>query len=483
MSQKAALGVCTLLLLTTLFIAGPTQAAAELHLEIAQHKVKLGRILHARLIYRGKEDHGRADLSAWDDDFYVERRDFTVDRQAEQVTAIESLRLFPRREGLLTLGPIAHGGTVLPATRIEVVPATRKGHTLAPVWLPTPTTVRVGEPFEITVRVPRTPGNEQLHIESWEAPALVIRSLTSKVEETSRGDAVLLRWSVIPLAAGNLHLTPPTITVRGAGRWIFHLPYRDIHAMPLPAYLPPTLVIGHLQISSRLEHDPTGQPYWSVEASSNGLLTEDSYGIRTALMHVAGRAAEQVTFVEHRIDAQSGDSSVRWHVPVPNWSLGAGPQLQLRYYDPQQARLKTLGHRLPSVWQFPQWAWLTLTLALAAVFAGLLHFVRRLSCQVANHRQFRNAIMQATEAHSLRRLLLENSAVTTLEEWALKQDDRRAQTISQQLNRRCFASPAAMPMDAIKQQLLSVTSLFNQSRTLIHRYLAEIYCNFHSDLP
>ena len=442
--------IVALLLLAVCLPAG----AAELSLQLDQKEIERGRVFIGTLHYRGKSGTGPADLRDWEKAFFVERSNFSAEEHDGLIESSEDIRLYPRRSGELVINAIAHGGVIMEPIPVRVRPLRRNGITGDPSIEPLPAGVQVGSPLAVTVLAPLLAPGNKVRAEPWEAPGFRVEALPSKRIATAAGEAVALRWRLYPLAKGHHRLEPPAVAQKGNGRWRFHLPLQEIAVTPLPSYLPPTLPVGRLAVSSRALR-VNDQPFWEVTLHGPGLLDDHPWGLHQALAEATGIGEGAIRLFDERVDAD-GLRHKRWRLPVPrgHFDLLHGPKITLRYFDPATQRVESITHRLPRGENIP--TWLGVLLIIGAIGIGMLialgvaQLVRPLLQWWRNHQ----ALTRATDPDALRRLLLRQHDCRHLEQWAAGQRSVCATQAAAELNALCFSRNATPDFATVKEKVL-----------------------------
>lgn len=416
--------------------------AAELEIRLSEPQVEMGKFLKVEIIYEGETDPGGPELGLWDTDFHVDARN----RESEPLAsgAIRStlaLRLYPRAVGEKVLDRIALGGAVAGPLRLRVVPSVRDDIDITPQWLPVPQRVWQGQAFEIGVDLPLAHPSNRVAAEDPALDEFEVQALPPVYREHAKTALIALRWRLVARQAGHFSIELPAIEQRGRGRWRYYLRSPLVAVRPLPAYLPPGVPVGLLEMQTGLVRSD-GERFWEVTVANRGPLPEAVYGLRSALAERARRDPETVQIAPVELDSATGIHRQRYRVAVPDWSLGwgRGPLLTLLYFDVLQGRLLRLQGRLPAVWQVSRPLALALMAFAAAVLAGLLVIFWRAWRRLRAIRLFRGRLRQAADAHELRRLLLESGGYRTLNEWSASQPDPTAAGLAQELNSVCFSA-------------------------------------------
>ncbi len=444
-----ALGVAGLMCLAA--FPGPAASAASLRVEPEAATVEMGRHLEVEVTYGGADDPGFVSYGAWREEFATERLDRTVEATGEGVRVIESLRVFPRRTGVLKLHALRYGGALSRPAPVTVTPLVRDGIDATPRLRPLPATAWVDEPLEVAVAAARLhPTNRIIAHAFGTTPAFTVLELPPRRETGPGGGVDVLRWRLLPRRHGIHTVELPAIEQRGRGRWRFHLPLMEVEVRPLPSYLPAAVPVGAIAVASAVVAG-AGGPAWRVVVTNPGRLPEEVHGLRTALARIGGVGVEGVALATTPgLAGPSQPARQVYTVPVPPWSwgLGPGPRLAVPYFDPAGGRVAERVHHLPPRWRVPPFALYLLAAAAIAAVAGIALAGHRGWRGWRRRRALRRAAATARDPHELRRLLLDAGGFRTLGAWADARGGTVATDIARRLNALCFARRAGpLPPD------------------------------------
>jgi len=439
--------------LAILLLAPVVGAGAMLDIVVDEPWVEMGKYLDVRIVYDGESTVGAADLRQWADDFVIDRRDTESESLVDgSVRTTQQLRLYPRSAGDKVLERIALGGAAAGPVRVTVAPTVRDGIDGTPRWLPVPTEVWQGQTFEIGMQLALLHPSNHVAVEEADFPGFDVQVLPREHVPGEAGGVVRLRWRLTAMDAGHHVLDLPSVEQRGRGRWRFHLEPATIAVRPLPSYLPPSVPVGEVTLLSGLRQ-AEGWPIWEVTVRNRGRLPESVHGMRSALAAAARRDIEAVMVTPVKDEMDTGHASQRYSVPVPAWSVGwgSGPSISLRYFDVGRGRLAILHSSLPATWRLPAAARYSLAglgiLVLAVIGAAL----GRLGTRVLARRRLWASVVEASDAHALRRVLLESCGCATLREWAAGRPGDDAVGVAGQINAACFSRAPEAEVAALKR--------------------------------
>ena len=440
-----------------LLLAAPALHGAGLRVEAGKAAVELGRPLAVTVTFQGPHDPGFVDYQPWREDFFVEPRDRTVERGPEGVRITATVRVYPRRGGRLKLHALRHGGALSRPVAVTVTPPVHDGVDATPRLAPLPATAWAGEPVELAVTVALLHPRNQVTAGELELPGFTVHGLPPRKRQEDGHGEVVLRWRLFGNEAGLHTLELPAIVQRGKGRWRFHPPLTSLEVRPLPAYLPASVPVGALAVSSA-RVDTAAGPRWRVSVTGPGRLPAEVWGLRRRLADL-GRTTVAAVSVAARSGADSMAPAVQvYEVAVPRWSwgLGKGPRVTVPYFHPQRGALVEATVRLPAVWRLPYWAGGLLLAAVVLAVAGAAWRVRGRVRRWWHRRRLRGELRAAADPHALRRLLLSAADCRTLEAWAAAAGGDSAADVARRLNAACFSPAGNDRAEALRRDVLGL---------------------------
>ena len=449
--------VVLLILLPRVVFAGN----AEIELQLDSREIELGRVFLGQLHYRGKSGDKPANLQPWENNFFIERSNFSVTRQKGLIVSSEDIRLYPRRSGKVVINAIAHGGVIMEPIDVKVRPLRRDGIDGAPVLQPVVRTIQVGSPIDIIVEVPLLHPANKIVVAPWEMAGMKIMALPQQSIEHDGHKTIKLHWRLFAEKKGVYRIELPAIQQRGNGKWRFHLPLQEVEVFPLPSYLPPTLPVGQISMRSEIVR-VNGIPHWRISVNGTGLLSDEIHGLRAELSNMTGVAENRIVVIA-AANRQIALQQQTWQLPVPQWSggIGRGPRITQRYFDPQTGEVEVLVHDLPAVWRFPGWMRIPLLLAAVLLLLPLARSLIHLAKTIRRQQIFRRQIKTAECPDTLRRLLINHYDLLTLEQWAQRHGRLEAAVIARDLNALCFSNCRKNQLDKIRQQLLELENILS----------------------
>ncbi len=449
-------------------------SAAQLTLKLKQTEIERGRAFRGTLYYEGASSDRPADLGPWEADFAIERSSFSANESDGVIHSSEDLRLYPRSSGDLLLDRISHGGAIMAAIPVRVRPLRQNGISGDPVLTPPPASVQVGSPIPVSVTAPLLDPANRVSAEAWQPRGFVVESLPPRHGKQGDVPVITLRWQLFATTKGRYRLDLPAIKEKGNGHWRFHLPLMPIEITPLPSYLPPSLPIGRLSVSSRtLRIDD--RRLWEVTLHSPGLLDDQPWGLQSALARATGVDPALIRPFDSRLDAD-GIHHKRWRLPIPrgHFDLLHGPEITLRYFDPATQQVESITHRLPRGKNIPAWLGVTLIVAelgiVILIALGIARLVDPLRQWWRNYR----ALARTTDPDTLRRLLLRQHGCKHLEQWAARHCSLIATQAATELNALCFGRRPHPDFTAVKYRVLQVEAPRQRLRRAFDRGIKKI---------
>lgn len=429
--------------------------AATLSVTLDEPRVELGRGLNVEIVYTGDKQVDQANLQRWQKDFYIDRRRSSSEQlNGANLTTIETVRLYPRRKGDLTLYSLALGGAISEPIELSIEPPLRNGINGTPSWQALPQQVWQGETLSNCVEMALFDARNNMKMETPEIDAFRVAPHNAELIESATGPRAHQCWQLTALRPGFHELELPPVIQRGRGSWSFYLPTQTLEVLPLPSYLPPALPVGQPKLQATLSKD-----HWQLHLQLNDPEATEAYGVRSALAKVSGVDSDEVR-VQLKTDSQTLMQHQTFTAPLPTWvwgwSFGSGRNISVRYFDTEMGMLKSTEISLPPVWRVPAWftALFVSLMLLGALLLGriALRFWRQKRTQL----ELKRAIRSCTTPEQLRHLLLQQaSSGKTLNSWADQSGIEQAHKIATELNALCFSPNSGSSFDRVKTKLLA----------------------------
>ena len=394
--------VITLSLLCLASLAG---AAPGLYLVLDKTSLELGKPLRAALFAVDAEgDLDQLDLAPLREHFGVIVRDGPdwVDDKRWPDSAVQRmrLRLYPRETGELSLPALQLGDLRGPARSVVVREARHDGGALR--FRATLSTRRPWQRQQLILwaEVSGAEDFASLSLDpDWHPAGFEVVPLPPRTSAPTPGKERVLGigWALFPSTPGEHLLAFPSIDYRLGGgiERRFYPPLQRVRVKPLPPYVPPTLPVGRLRLTSHVEPAgplPAGSlAWWTLELRADGLTPRWLPSPRQ-WMHsgedVAFFTAEVTRRMRPDRDGVHGEMTVRQPLKPLGFGRLALPEPRIDYFDPVSGRLERLVYRPPRPWIYHPTG---LLLALFPILVGIGILVARLGARLTHGRQRRQA--------------------------------------------------------------------------------------------
>lgn len=465
--------VVRILLLTLALLPFTAVAAPQLSLIVNKTETQLGKPLRAELV---AVDSGQAlaalDLQPLRENFGVVTEEsasnLSDSRWPGQSVQVLRLLLYPRQTGELRLPVLRLGETHSEAQNILVSDGSISG---APIGVVTH--LSTNSPWErqrVVLQLEVTTPDLFSALEAaapLQAPDFDVEPLPREREQRGAGAekrAVLrLGWVLSPRTAGSHNIDLPAIRYNLSGRAerIYYFPTARLHVRPLPPYVPPTLPVGKVSVTSSLSSNDVLYPdtltYWTVTVDGE---TVTPRGLPPILRQL--ESGDRLRFLaidsQRTWQAETRRSQVVHHIPFKPLASGrlALPELHLQYFDPDTGRLVRINHTPPRPWVLSLTWRVVIGAVLALLASGLLVLLFRVVRRALQHHRERNAalaaIRRAKDARQLRQALESVAHAEgfppnlSLREWAAHWRARHRANpdfdhLVSRLSRACYGNP------------------------------------------
>ncbi len=452
-----------ILLALAVSIPIPTCAQAtesELTVSIPVTAIQWGQYLRATLRYRGKQSPGTINLQAWQPFVAIsdEYESSGVDSEGRDIQVFR-LRLYPRRTGTYTLPVLRFGNARSQPVSLNISPAIVERHPVKLVWQLSNLSPWQGEAVIVQVQLLTADYAAHVQLDVPKQHQFLSRRLKTQRHLLADGSYRFdTGWILYPTRSGSLLLDLPPVRYQlsGGDRRRFYLPLQHFQVKALPTYLPPTLPVGQLAISSKIDK---GQ--WQISVRTKALIPYGVPGLDAQLAAISKHniADIKVQYTQRSAYNDYGDSSL-YSVPLPAWLMlfGKDLRLSLRYFNPDTGRVEAITHNLLRRWRMPTWAWWLMAISVLSITALLIRFIRpELEAQTSRW-VLRRALRNATSVMQLRRIILDHGHYVTLSEWVEKNPARKSKrkVIIQQLNKACFSTSGYSDIQYLKTALLKL---------------------------
>ena len=418
-------------------------SSASLFLKLEKTTIEMGKYLNAKLIYTGLNNPGLADLSQWEQNFFIDHRQVetkTLLRGNLKIT--ELLRLYPRKTGLISLDAIALGGTFMYPISLNIKPAIRKQIDATPKWKTLPKTVWQGQRFKVSVGMNLLHFSNHINIDNEDFIGFITEPLPQQKVTVNGKKHIVLSWYLTPKSIGLKQLSLPPIEQRGKGRWKFYLPQPVINIQPLPRYIPSTVPVGKLSIKSTIQNSN----YWKVTVKNKGTLPQEVFGLRSSLAKAANKTVDEIEVSNPTINDNLSLTMQTYQVKIPSFSLGIDKVLTLTYFDVKEGRLRSISHTLPTVLAIPNW----LKFVLFILILPILFYAHLMLTKVIQHRiKYRKLIVKINNASTVNAL---REAVMGSKQLIVK---NKQDELLELLNQHYLSDKPAESVEQLKKTVLS----------------------------
>lgn len=385
----------TLLALLTWLMSSALAFAADtgLRIEVMDKQVEYGRPIQVELFAQGHRlDLAALDLSALEADFTVEIPD-TVVRDNETGQQHWRLRLYPRSHGELQIPSLVLQDSKTEPVQLGISPAMdgKKNSPLQVTSQVDNTEVWLRQAVEVSMLIDSSNPYARLETDTLQHDAIDIRLLprtrTSRQVEGEQRTLHRIGWVLYPQTPGTQRVQLPAIKYRGdTGTYRFYPPPIDLRVRPLPAFVPPTLPVGRIQLDIALPDD------WFLARHELAFLklqinSEAQPDQRHSALLRQFKSSEDVTFYPPRdwLEADENDarnsSTHSYQLPFTIKTMGLVklPAVRLQYFDPSTGKIETHSQPVGRILSLPQWLIYAVSLGLLLVLYRLLQCLYRFS--------------------------------------------------------------------------------------------------------
>ena len=434
--------------------ARAAQQAESLDAQLSMAEKQWGQYLRVALRYRGEQRLEQIRLDAWRTIAFISVEDEYRDN-SEQVM---SLRLYPRAQGTFTLPSLSLGKAKSQPLSIKISAPIVEQSALQVDRQVSNQHVWQRQAILIQTQITTSDYSAHIKVDDVSDPRFISRKLPPGTVRDESGLYILKTgWIIYPLQQGKIELELPPVRYQlsGSDRRRFHLPALKLEVEALPTYLPPTLPVGQLGVSSSIVQMDDGQPRWQIELQSDGLIPYGIPQLDTQLAQISNTDIAAITY--QTMENNAGDSYPHvgiYHSPMPSWMLPAGKPVtvELRHFSTQTGRLETISHNLPRHWIMPGWSWgIFYAFCLAAAFYAV-YLTYQLVLRLQRRRTLLKAIMRAESPSSVRKILLKHFNCATLSEWS--QQHHEKVMIAKLINEACFSGDNSIQLPDLKSMLV-----------------------------
>lgn len=453
---KLSIIVLTVFLSLGLIAAQTVKSESKLSLNISKTEKQWGEFLNVTLRYRGVELLENINLQSWQQFVAITHFDEYQEKdQFGRTIQVKKLRLHPRYTGNYQLPQLQLAGATTASVSISISDAQVKNHQIKLESVISTLSPWQRQAVKIKVLLETSDSTARLKLEPIKQSGIVSKTLKPVKTEQLNGQFLFEGgWVIYPVQSGFLSLDLPVVEYRlsGSSRRKFHLPLLELNVKPLPAYLPPTLPIGELMVSSEISTGASGENQWIINVRSDALIP---YGVPDLDGQLAELNHHDINdiIIQNSLSPDHKNQSI-YHVPLPDWlsPIGRPLKINLRYFDPDSRKLVEVEKELPRQLNLPAWAWkllmVLLLLMMAVLIWSLMPRIKKYRQNLKLHKQLK----LASNPLELRETLLKHGGYVSLSQWA--GDSGEKKKITAALNKYCFSGVTGIASERLSDQVI-----------------------------
>lgn len=407
------------LLTVLIWLAQPTtgfSAAPPFGLAVESSQVEYGKPLYIDLHTAYPQPPlEELDLSPMDRDFVVQTYE-NVDHETDSGQQSWRIRLYPRRPGETLIPSLAFHGINTEPVRVIVTPSFDHKDN-APIRVSSEvsdTAVWINQAVQVTMQVESgsryawldTETAQQNDIEIVPVPfARHTRALKGRQRTQHR-----IGWILHPQASGTTTIQLPPVKYKRDGtitHW-FYPPEIELHVRALPAYVPPTIPVGRIELEASVPDQlffvKRELAFLSLRITGEGPPGQYLPGLSRQL-----KSNQTVTFypAQVRADDNSDQAGIRrdsvYQVPFAPKVMGliSLPSVRLQYFDPSTGKIQAQSRSLGKFIAISQWVVYVGVTGLLLGAIALLRFTgRKLKQQLKVYQSYRTALHRIQQAET-----------------------------------------------------------------------------------
>jgi len=430
-----------------------SQVVDKLSVSISKSEKQWGQYLRATLKYQGLESLENIDLQSWENFVAIKFEDVYNDEdKAGDSIQVLQLRLYPRKTGVYLLPSLNMGNVQSQSINIHITEAQVKNATIKLDWNSSTASPWQREAVIVRVQLQTTDYAARIKLDELTDKRFISRPL--KIQRHSLADGSYrfdAGWVLYPMLEGSLILDLPAIRyqISGSDRRVFYFPQQQFQVKSLPTYLPPTLPVGRLNVTSFIDEEEK----WQLSIKTDAFIP---YGLAELDLQFMNMGGSNVVISQSQQSTYDGNISV-YSLRIPEWlmPLGKDLKLSLRYFNTETGRLAELSHSLPRQLNMPIWAYWMVGFFSLIFFALSLRFLQPILRIKMRQRALRRRLRSVTDVNQLRKIILQYEKVLTLSEWGRINPARKH--VVRQLNYYCFSDIGPLEYKNLKSQLLQLS--------------------------
>jgi hypothetical protein len=355
------------------------------------------------------------DLSPLDRDFVVETPD-NVEHDTDGSQQSWRIRLYPRRPGELLIPPLLFHGYRTEPYRVIVTPSVDHKNN-APLLVSNEvggTSVWINQAVQVTMQVESDSRYAWLDTETAHQDGIEIVALPEThhtwVQNGVRRTQLRIGWVLYPQTTGTITLQLPPVKYQRDGviTHRFYPPKIQLHVRALPAFVPPTMPVGRMQLEvsmpDKLFLVKRKLVFLSLRIRSEGPPGQYPSEVLRQL-----KSNQTVTFYPPREMTDENDLQMdngkegRYQVPFAPKIMGliSMPSVRLQFFDPSTGKIETQNYSLGKFVAVGQWVVYTgVTILLLGVMVLARFLYRRLKRQLQVYQCYRTALRKLQQART-----------------------------------------------------------------------------------
>lgn len=423
--NKTIIGVLLFYIATTWFaVAEPVMTV-----EIDKKQVEYGKAFNATIIAKNlKQSLEGLNLKQVAQIFFIEQKRYERQKEKQQLV----LKLYPRLQGKLVFPGLKLASVSSGTHLIDVIPGRIKGEEIQVKLSQSTQMLWQRQQLVITLEVVTSDQFASLKTQAPIVPGFKLIQLESGrnwiKENGVRRTHLQTGWAVYPLLYGRqLQLELPAVTYHlgGVQKRVYHLPAAQLEVIKLPPYIPPTMPVGKVSLSSQVNTDVIlandTLAFWNLTLTSDEVLPQWFPAI---LRQVKSDEALEFFPVDSKRTLHRSDKGLNSEVVhrIPFKTIASGwhnlPELNFKYFDTETGRLVNVQHTGNTQFSLGTF-WLVAT---GVILFVLLFFILRKALNISltyyNKRQKLKKILdelkQATDINRIREVMREFGS---LQQW------------------------------------------------------------------
>lgn len=484
------------LVFIVLFLVLPStgEAKPEIVLILDKTELQIGHHINASLYGISLNDKlVNVDLSDLEEAFGIKiietTEDIEDDRWPGKQVQLLKFKLFPRKTGNHIISNISFEGSKVRQKNISVQQGFNKLQN-GQVKISRNTQVTPASPWEreqvlVEVEVITTDHYASLHYETLNIPGFDVfntqekrrRIETNGIEYT----AIKVAWALFPLIPGKRYIDIPSIEYYTSGKKTrsYYFPKQELNVTPLPVYIPPTMPVGKVSISSQLETNSLLYPdtlyYWDIrlagyKVSPNWMTTIIPRTKENGDVYFFQRTSTQETLFEKDSLNTIASHTIPFK-PLSNGNLSL-PNIHVQYFDPDSGKIVTASHKPGSILALSfSWRATILLLGVCLLFLASIYCYQKLSIYIERRQHYKSAKTQIKNATSFVELRNALQSISIAEDWPVNMttkkwaltwktksaEDDVIEALTEKLNQSCYGKKSSSDLAKLKAEFLDVT--------------------------